>query len=399
VTSPGRVIPYGRQDIDDADIAAVVEALRSEFLTQGRRVADFEAALAEACGARHAVAVSSGTAALHLAALAAGVGPGDLVYTSANTFVASANCALYAGAEPRLVDIEPDGGLSLEALERALSRASGGRPRAVVPVHFAGHPVDLPALAKLARRHGLAVIEDACHALGAVVVEDGRAWPVGCGRWSDMAVLSTHPVKHVTTGEGGAVLTNDDTLAARLRTLRTHGIVREPQFLERREGADEPWWYEMQSLGLNYRLTDIQAALGASQLRRLPAFVARRRAIAARYAEALAGLPAVRLPEERPWARHSYHLYVIQVDFARLGTTRAEAMRRLRAEGVGSQVHYIPIYRQPYFRRRFDWSPGAYPGCEQFYAGALSIPMFPAMTDADVDQVVRVVRRVLGRDA
>ncbi len=392
------LIPYGRQSIAEEDIRAVVEALQADYLTQGSRVGAFEEAVANACGARHAIAVSSGTAALHLAALAIGLGPGDLLFTSANTFVASANCALYVGAEPRLVDIDPETlGLSLEALERELEEARGrGRPRVVVPVHFAGHPVDLRRLAAIAGRHGLAVIEDACHGLGGAIVDGDSAWPIGCGRWSDLTVLSTHPVKHITTGEGGVILTNDGALAGRLRQLRTHGIVKDPEAFERPEGALEPWYYEMQALGYNYRLTDVQCALGLSQLRRLGQFVARRKAIAARYREVFADLPAVRLPREAPWARHAYHLFVLEVDFPGLGLTRAEAMRRLRDEGIGTQVHYIPVYRQPYYRRRYRLDPTDYPNCEVYYRSALSIPLFPAMTDAQVEQVVVGVRKVLG---
>ncbi len=394
----GRPIPYGHQDITEADIQAVVDALRADFLTQGPRVAAFEAEVAAACRARHAVAVSSGTAALHLAALAVGLGPGDAVLVPANTFVASANCALYAGAEVRLVDIEPGThNVSLASLDRALTTwLRPERPRVVVPVHFAGHPVDLPGLAALARRHGLTIIEDASHALGAASLEGGQWHPVGCGRWSAATVLSLHPVKHITTGEGGVVLTDDAGIAAAVRSLRHHGIVRDPALLEQAEGRDQPWYYEMQALGFNYRLTALQCALGLSQLSRLPAYLERRRQIARRYAAAFQGLRHVRLPVEAPWARHAYHLFVIEVDFAALGTRRVEVMRRLRGEGIQTAVHYIPIYRHPYYRKRYGLDPADFPETEAYYARALTIPLFPAMTDADVDRVVNAVRRVLG---
>lgn len=393
----GRRIPYGHQEVTDADIQAVVEALRADFLTQGPRVAAFEAAVAAACGARHAVAVSSGTAALHLAALAVGLNPGDAVLVPANTFVASANCGLYAGAEVRLVDIEPGThNLSLTSLDRELTtRSRPERPRVVVPVHFAGHPVDLPALAALARRHGLTIIEDASHALGAAWLEEGRWYPVGCGRWSAATVFSLHPVKHITTGEGGVVLTDDDTIAASVRTLRHHGITRDPKLLERAEYRDQPWYYEMQALGFNYRLTDVQCALGLSQLSRLPAYLERRRQIARRYAAALQGLEHVRLPVEAPWARHAYHLFVLEIDFAALGTRRVEVMRRLRDDGIETAVHYIPIYRHPYYQKRYGLDPADFPETEAYYSRALTIPLFPAMTDAAVDRVVTALQRVL----
>lgn len=391
-------IPYGHQDVTDEDVAAVVEALRGDFLTQGPRVAAFERAVAEACGAAHAVAVSSGTAGLHLAALALGLGPGDLAFVPANTFLATASAVLHAGADVHLVDIEPATlGLSPAGLEQALAAAGGrGRPRAVVPVHFAGHPVDMPALAGLARRHGLAVIEDACHALGGALREGDRWWPVGCGRWSDLAVISLHPVKAITAGEGGVVLTGDAELAARLRSLRNHGIVRDPGRFERAEGRDEPWYYEMQALGLNYRLTELQAALGRSQLGRLGSNIERRRQLADRYRRALGDLPGVGLPREAPWARHAYHLFILEVDFVRLGRSRAEVMRALREDGLETAVHYIPLYRHPYYRRRYGVEPAAFPACEAYYRSALTIPLYPALDEPRVARVVAALRRVLG---
>ena len=378
-------LPYGRQQVDEDDIAAVVAVLRGELLTQGPEVERFETALAEACGARHAVALSHGTAALFAAASAAGIGPGDEVITSAVTFAASANCAAFLGAQPVLVDVRSDTAtLDVAAVERAITP----RTRAIIPVDFAGQPADLDAVADLARRHGLTVIRDAAHSLGATY----RGEPTGGGRFADMTMLSFHPVKHITTGEGGAVLTDDDALAQRLRRFRSHGIERDPARFEA-QPSPGPWFHEMQELGHNFRLTDLQAALGRSQLARLDRFVARRRALAEAYDVALAGLPAVRLLETRPDRVHSYHLYVVRIDFVGLGCDRATVMQRLRGRGVGTQVHYIPVYRHPYHQRQLAAAglphrPEEFPMAEAYYAEALSLPLFPGMGDDDVTRVV-----------
>ncbi|MGE5514865.1 MAG: UDP-4-amino-4,6-dideoxy-N-acetyl-beta-L-altrosamine transaminase [Bacteroidota bacterium] len=378
------MIPYGRQSLDQGDLDAVLDVLRSDWLTQGPAVPRFEAALATHCGAAHAVAVNSATAALHIACLALGVGPGDRVWTSPNTFVASANCARYCGAEVDFVDIDPDtGNMSVVALADKLGQAklSGHLPKVVIPVHFAGHACDMAAIAELARTYGFAVIEDASHAVGAR--QDGL--PVGNCRWSDITVFSFHPVKIVTTGEGGAALTNSPHLANRLARLRSHGITRDPAEMENASAA--PWYYEQIELGFNYRLTDIQAALGASQMGRLEAFVARRRAIAAAYGRALAGTELA-LPVERPGVQSSWHLYVVRTP------RRDELFARLRQSDIGVQVHYIPVHCQPYYRR-LGFGPGQFPNAEAHGAQALSLPMFPALTDDHVARVVDAVHTAL----
>jgi len=381
------VLPYGRQWIVDADVQAVADTLRGDWLTQGPAVARFEAALAEACGARHAVAVANGTLALHLACLAADVGPGSEGITSPITFLASANCFVTCGARPRFADIDP---ATWNLDPRAAEAAVNERTRALVPVDFAGLPADLEAFRAVADRHGLVVIEDACHALGATY--HGR--PVGGTGLAEMVCLSFHPVKHVTTGEGGAILTDDDTLARRLRRLRHHGITKDPAELT---GNDGPWYYEMHEIGTNGRLTDFQCALGQAQLTRLPQFVARRRAVAAAYRQGFAGLAGVRLQADPGDRTNAHHLFVIHLDPA--VHDRKAAFEALVAEGIVPQVHYVPVHLQPFYQRTFGTARGDFPHAEAYYAGCLSLPMFPALTDADVLRVVATVRAVLGAAA
>lgn len=381
-------IGYGRQWIDDTDLAIVNDVLRGEWLTQGPMVVRFEAALAERVGAKYAVAVSSGTAALHIAALAVGLGPGKRSVTSTLSFVASANASHYVGAQTRLGDVE--------AKRLSLDPAAAHGADVVIPVHFAGLDANMSAIRAAAPQ--AAIIEDACHALGAVH-EDGSA--VGSCMHSDMAVLSFHPVKSITTGEGGAVLTNDADLCARLQALRSHGIVREG-FVDADQATNggEPaaWYYEQQTLGFNYRLSDMQAALGLSQLNRLDMFVSRRREIAARYDEAFRGLAHLDLvqadPAER--ARSAHHLYVGLFDFAALDTTRTAIMNDLHSQGIGSQVHYIPIHRQPYHKALLNVGCEHFPNAERYYERCLSLPIFPAMTDEEVERVIQAVTRVMG---
>jgi UDP-4-amino-4,6-dideoxy-N-acetyl-beta-L-altrosamine transaminase len=381
---------YGRQNIDQSDIDAVVSVLRSDFLTQGPAVERFEAALAERVGARYAVAVSSGTAGLHIACLAAGIGPGDRGLTAAITFAASANCLLYAGADAGFVDIDRDAlGMTPAMLAKTLALAPS---KAVIPVHLSGLAHASAEIRTLAK--GRIVIEDAAHSVG------GRyacGKPVGCGAYADMSVFSFHPVKTITTGEGGAVVTNDGELARRLRALRSHGIERDAgRFVgaeTQEDGRVKPWLYEQQMLGFNYRMTDIQAALGLSQLGKLDRFLERRRAIAKRYDEAFGKLPHVRLPQSAPRdrARSGSHLYIALFDFAAMRTTRTAFMTRLREQGIGSQVHYIPVYRQPYYATRYGLDPAPFPAAENYYSGCLSLPFYPALTDEDVAHVITSV--------
>jgi len=378
-------IGYGRQWITDDDIRAVAETLRGDWLTQGPTVAAFEKALADYCGVKHAVACANGTAALHLACLAAEVGEGDEVVTSAITFLASANCALYVGATPRFTDVDPGTVLMTpETLRPVLT----DRTRAVIPVHMAGLSCDMKTIAGAVDRDRVTIIEDACHALGG---EYGGG-KVGSCRFSDMSVLSFHPVKHITTGEGGAILTNRDDLYERLCLFRTHGMTKNPARLEKNDG---PWYYEMHELGYNYRITDFQCALGLSQLKRLDAFVARRREIADRYRAALRDAPNVAPLAVAPWDGHAYHLFVVRIDFEAVGRTRVEVVEALRLRGVGVQVHYYPVPLQPYYRDRFGFRPGQFPEAERYYAQALSLPMFPAMTDGDQRRVVEALRSLL----
>jgi UDP-4-amino-4,6-dideoxy-N-acetyl-beta-L-altrosamine transaminase len=370
------LLPYGRHALDDDDIAAVVGVLRGDWLTTGPAVARFEAALAAASGARRAVAVSSGTAALHAAYFAAGLRAGDEVVTSPLTFAATANAALYLGATVRFADVSPDtGNLDPEAAEAALT----ARTRLLVPVDFAGHPADYPALRALAERRGLHLVADAAHSLGATL--DGA--PVA--RLAGIAATSFHPVKAITTGEGGAVLSDDAAVAEAALRFRSHGMVRDPARL--REPPHGPWYHEQHDLGFNYRLTDIQCALGESQLRKLPAFIARRRAIAARYDAALSSLEGIEVPRVRPGAAPARHLYVLRV---REAGRRLAFFGRLRERGLGVQVHYLPVYLHPYYRA-LGHEPGSCPRAEDIYARSVSIPIFPRMSDADVDRVIETV--------
>jgi UDP-4-amino-4,6-dideoxy-N-acetyl-beta-L-altrosamine transaminase len=378
------MIPYGRQDISDADVEAVAAVLRSDFLTQGPAVPRFEAALSAATGAAHAVAVNSATSALHIACLALGLGPGDWLWSVPNTFVASLNCGLYCGARVDFVDIDPATYVMCPkalAEKLAAAEAAGRLPKVLIPVHFAGQSADMAAIGALARRYGVRVVEDASHAVGALY--QGR--PVGDCAHSDICVFSFHPVKIITTAEGGLATTNDAALAERMALFRSHGVTRDAHLMQ----AESPgaWYYEQVELGYNYRMTELQAALGLNQMTRLDAFVARRNALAARYGALLADLPLVR-PAQSPDSRSAYHLYPIQVD------DRDQAFARLRALGIGVNVHYIPVHTQPYFRARgFAW--GDFPVAEAYYRRALSIPLYSGLDDADQDRVVAALRQVL----
>ena len=384
------MIPYGRQWIDDADIAAVVETLRSDWLTQGPAVGKLEAAFAELCRVPHAVAVNSATSALHIACLAIGAGPGDVVWTVPNTFVASANCARLCGADVDFVDIDPATyNISLPALERKLrdAKAAGRLPKAVVSVHFSGRSPDQEAIWALAKDYGFRVIEDASHCVGGT----HKGEPIGSCRWSDIAVFSFHPVKIVTTAEGGLATTRDPDLADRMARLRTHGITRDERLLSRTDEGG--WYYEQIDLGLNYRLTDMQAALGLSQMRRLNQFLQRRRELVARYDRLLADMPIQR-PLIDVLNDSAWHLYVIRIDAKRAGKTRRQVYDAMRSAGIGVQVHYIPVHLQPYYRA-LGFKPGHCPEAERYSEEALSLPLYPAMSEADQDAVVAALRTAM----
>lgn len=381
------MIPYGRQSIEESDIAAVVATLHSDWLTQGPRVAAFEAAVAGWCGARYAYAVHCATSALHIACLALGLGPGKRLWTTPNTFVASANCGRYCGAQVDFVDIDPRSYcLSADALEIKLvvAAAAGALPDVLVGVDFAGQPCDWQRIADLCRRYGVRIIDDASHALGATY----RERPVGCGDWADITVFSFHPVKILTSAEGGMALTNDPAIAARLEMLRNHGVVRSPERLE--FPAEGAWYYEQQALGFNYRMSDVHAALGCSQMQRLPAFLQRRRALARRYDELLREFPV-----QRPWqdaaAQSSFHLYPILLADSR---ERRAVFDAMRADDIGVQVHYIPVHLQPDYRR-LGFASGDFPTAEAYYQRTLTLPLHAGLSDAEQDYVVASLARAL----
>jgi UDP-4-amino-4,6-dideoxy-N-acetyl-beta-L-altrosamine transaminase len=381
-------IPYGRQNITEADIAAVVEVLRSDWLTQGPTIEKFEQAVANYCGAKYAVAVSNATAALHLACLAIGLGPSDRLWTSPNTFVASANCARYCGADVDFVDIDSQTyNLSIAELDRKLIAAekSGTLPRVILPVHFAGQSCDMEAIAALAKKYDIQVIEDASHALGG----NYQTQKIGSCQFSEMAVFSFHPVKMITTGEGGMIVTNRSDLYDRLKQLRSHGINQDSAaMIEPSPGA---WYYEQQSLGFNYRLTDIQAALGLSQLQRLDQFVVRRQEIFDRYQENLQDIP-LQCPIAQ--TQSSHHLYVVRLNLEKISRSKSEIFSSLREQGIGTQVHYIPVHTQPYYRQLgFNW--GDFPMSESYYQEAISLPIHYDLTDEEQDRIIQILREVI----
>lgn len=380
-------IPYGRQSVSEADIEAVVAVLKSDFLTQGPVVPAFENAIADRCGARHGVAVNSATSALHIACLALGVGPGDRVWTSPLTFVASSNAALYCGADVDFVDVDPHTyNMCPDRLARKLdyAAAEGKLPKVIIPVHLTGQPCDMAAIHEAASRHDVRVIEDASHAIGGSY----RGEPVGNCRYSDITVFSFHPVKIVTTGEGGMAMTNDDDLDELMRSDRSHGITRDPERLEEKDPGG--WYYEQQRLGFNYRMTDINAALGLSQLDRLEQFIQRRREIAQIYDAAFADMP-VTVPWQHPDAASAWHLYVLRVQ----PEDHRRIFDQLREDGIGVNLHYMPVYLQPYYRE-LGFEPGLCPNAEAYYAEAISLPMFPTITAEQQQTVIDAVRRAAG---
>jgi len=389
-------IPYGRQNIGDDDIEAVIEVLRSDYLTTGPVINAFEKALSQHVRSDHAVVCSSGTAALHLAMLGLQFQRGDVAIVPSVTFVATANAVRYVDGEVVFADVDPDTGLMRASdFEAALERATGKNVRAVLPVHFAGQCADMEAIAEIAAAHDVAVIEDASHAIGTRYRVGKSEWQVGECVHSHAAIFSFHPVKTIAMGEGGAVTMQDTAFAQQLRRLRSHGIERDPSQFVNSDAAAGPWYYEMAELGFNYRATDIQCALGLSQLRKIANFVRCRAELVSRYDRLLDGLssavrPLARVPDCTP----AWHLYVVLIDFGELGLSRATVMNQLRQQGIGTQVHYIPLHLQPYYRGRYGEM--SLPGAERFYETALSLPLYPQLGEADQDRVVTALAEVLG---
>jgi UDP-4-amino-4,6-dideoxy-N-acetyl-beta-L-altrosamine transaminase len=383
------MIPYGKQDINQADIDAVVEVLKSDFLTQGPMVPQFEKTVSDYTGASHAVAMNSATSALHVACLALGLGEGDWLWTSPITFVASANCGLYCGAKVDFVDIDPRTyNISPQALEQKLivAEREGHLPKIVVPVHLCGQPCEMEAIHVLSQRFGFRIIEDASHAIGGKY----KGEPIGNCRYSDITIFSFHPVKIITTAEGGMALTNDDSLANRMALLRSHGITREPAKMT--HTPDGPWYYQQIDLGYNYRMTDLQAALGVSQMERLDTYVGRRHELAHRYDGLLAGLP-VFTPWQHPDSYSGLHLYVIRLRLDKIKTSHLQVFEALREEGIGVNLHYIPVHTQPYYQR-MGFNAGDFPQAESYYGEAISLPLYPTMSEAQQDRVVAALEKV-----
>ena len=384
------MIPYGRQDIQQVDIDAVLAVLQSDFLTQGPMVPRFEQAVASKVGARHALAVNSATSALHIACLALGLGQGDWLWTSPVTFVASANCGLYCGAKVDFVDIDPRTyNLCPKALAAKLEQAEREErlPKVVVAVHLCGQPCEMQAIHALSQRYGFKIIEDASHAIGGQYQNEY----IGNGRYSDITVFSFHPVKIITTAEGGMALTNDAALASRMDLLRSHGITRDPELMT--QEADGPWYYQQVDLGFNYRMTELQAALGLSQLERLDDYVARRNELAAHYDDMLAALPVV-TPWQLPEAYSGRHLYVVRLERDRITLTHRQVFEALREQGIGVNLHYIPVHTQPYYQA-MGFQVGDFLEAERYYSEAISLPMFPTMSEVQQDEVVTVLKEIL----
>ena len=380
-----KLLPYGHQWIDEEDIKAVSEVLHSDWITQGPKVAEFEKEFAKYVGARYAVAVNSGTAALHTACFAAQIEKGDEVITTPITFAASANCVLYQGGIPVFADIDADTlNIDPEEIKKKITK----KTKALIPVDFTGLPVDLEKILQIAKDNNLVIIEDASHALGATY-KDSKI-----GSISDMTIFSFHPVKHITTGEGGMITTNNKEYYERLILFRTHGITKEKDKLLT---DDSPWYYEMQELGYNYRLTDFQCALGLSQLKKIDGIIQRRREIVKKYNSEFKDISEIKIPENNPFdSNPAWHIYMIQLNLKRLKVGRREIFEALRAENIGVNVHYIPVHLQPYYQKKFGYNLGDFPKAENYYSRAITLPIFPKMTDKDVDDVIKAVKKVIG---
>ena len=388
------MIPYGRQDINQQDINAVVEVLKSDFLTQGPQVPAFEQAIIDACDAKYAVAVNSATSALHIACLALGLGNDDWLWTTPNTFVASANCALYCGAKVDFVDIDPRTyNLCAKQLEKKLIAAQkvGKLPKIVIPVHFSGQSCDMQAIHELAKKYGFSIIEDASHAIGGKY----KGEPIGNSRYSDITVFSFHPVKIVTTAEGGMAVTNNAKLAEQLNLLRSHGITRDEELMT--QDMDGPWYYQQIALGFNYRMTELQAALGLSQMQRLEEFVIKRNELASRYDNLLQDLP-ITLPWQHPDSYSARHLYVIRLQLEQINITHLDVFNALRAAGIQANLHYIPVHMQPYYQK-MGFASGQFPEAEKYYKEAISIPLFSAMTEGQQDTVCSTLKTILSKES
>lgn len=399
-------ISYSRQTIEHDDIAAIVDSVNSGWLTQGFHVEAFEEAIKEYCGSKYAVVCCNGTAALHLAYLALGIGKDDAIITSPITFAATSNAALYIEARPYFSDIDPDTrNIDPSKVEETISRLTthDSRPKAIVPVHFAGLPCDMEEIAEIARKNNLKIIEDACHALGARWVDkDGKWHNIGDCSHSDITVFSFHPVKSITTGEGGAITTNSKDIYERLKLLRSHGITKEPEKFINKDLAfsahdPNPWYYEMQELGFNYRLTDIQCALGMSQLKKLDRFIKRRHEIAEMYNELLKDYPFIKLPVQKKGMYSAYHLYPVEIAFDKIGIARNEFFKSMAKKDIHLQVHYIPVHLQPYYQKRFGFKNNDFPAAEAYYKRAVSLPIYPLLTDKDVNYVVECMIKELYR--
>ena len=386
-------IPYGRQDIQDSDVASVIQVLQSDYLTQGPAVPKFEQVVSKFCGTKHAVAVNSATSALHIALMALDIGTDDIVWTSPNTFVASSNAALYCGASVDFVDIDlKTYNMSISALSKKLEKAEalGVLPTVVIPVHFSGHPCDMKSIYELAQHYGFKVVEDASHAIGGLYQDK----PIGNCEHSDITIFSFHPVKIITTAEGGMALTNDANLAEKMALFRTHGITRDPLLMT--HASDGPWYYEQIALGYNYRMTDLQAALGINQMQRLRGYISRRHEIAHRYTQELCNLPLI-LPTQIEFAHSAYHLYVIRLDLdAITPLSHSEVFQALRERDILVNLHYIPVHIQPYYQKMgFSW--GDFPNAEAYYQSAISIPMFPTLTSSAQTKIISTIHEILAK--